>query len=56
MPFGLEAARTGVFDPPALVAPVPFADLQALIRKGEMALEALTPDEVNGCAGKNLDL
>ena len=54
--WGLEAAKTGVFAPPALVGPVPFADLQAMIGKAETALEALTPDEVNGWAGKDLDL
>ena len=54
--WGLEAAKTGVFAPPALVGPVPFADLQAMIGKAETALEAFTPDEVNGWAGKNLDL
>jgi uncharacterized protein len=54
--WGLEAAKTGVFAPPALVGPVPFADLQAMICKAETALEAFTPDEVNGWAGKALDL
>ena len=54
--WGLEAAKTGVFAPPALVGPVPFADLQAMIRKAQTALEAFTPDEVNGWAGKALDL
>ena len=54
--WGLEAAKTGVFDPPAPVGPVPFADLQAMMGKAKSALEAFTPDEVNGWAGKNLDL
>ena len=54
--WGLEAARTGVFAPPALVGPVPFADLQAMIGKAQSALEALTPDEVNAWEGKELDL
>jgi len=54
--WGLEAAKTGVFAPPALVGPVPFADLQAMIGKAETALEALTPDEVNGWAQRKLDL
>ena len=54
--WGLEAAKSGVFDPPALVGPVPFADLQAMMGKAKSALEAFTPDEVNGWAGKNLDL
>ena len=54
--WGLEAAKTGVFAPPALVGPVPFVDLQAMIGKAETALEAFTPDEVNSWAGKDLDL
>ncbi len=54
--WGLEAAKTGVFAPPALVGPVPFADLQAMIGQAETALGAFTPDEVNGWAGKDLDL
>jgi hypothetical protein len=54
--WGLEAARTGVFAPPALVGPVPFADLQAMIGKAVTALEALTPDQVNSWAGRDLDL
>jgi hypothetical protein len=45
--WGLEAVKTGVFGPPALVGPVPFADLRAMISKAETALEAFTPDEVN---------
>jgi hypothetical protein len=54
--WGLEAVKTGVFAPPALVGPVPFADLQAMIGKAARALEAFTPDEVSGWAGKALDL
>jgi hypothetical protein len=54
--WGLEAARTGAFTPPALVGPVPFADLQAMIGKAETALAAFTPDEVNSWTGKRLDL
>ena len=53
---GVEALKTGEFTPPALVGPVPFADLQAMIVKAETALQAFTPDEVNGWAGKDLDL
>ena len=48
--------KTGVFSPPALVGPVPFADLQAMIDKAETTLETFTPDEVNAWAGKELDL
>ena len=54
--WGLEAVKTGVFAPPALVGPVPFADLQAMIGKAERALEVFTPDEVNSWSGKELDL
>ena len=54
--WGLEAAKTGVFAPPALVGPVPFAELQAMMGKAETVLEALTPDDVNSWAGKDLDL
>ena len=54
--WGLEAAKTGVFAPPALVGPVPFAILRSMIGKAEAALESFTPDEVNSWAGKDLDL
>lgn len=54
--WGLEAVKNGVFAPPALIGPMPFADLQAMIHDAEAALKALTPDEVNGWSGKALDL
>lgn len=54
--WGLEAMKTGIFAPPALVGPVPFADLRAMMGRAETALETLTPHEVNSWAGKNLDL
>jgi hypothetical protein len=54
--WGLEAIKTGVFAPPGLVGPVPFAELQGMMGKAEAALEAFTPDEVNGWAGKDLDI
>jgi hypothetical protein len=54
--WGLEAARTGVFSPPALVGPVPFSNLRAMIVKAEATLMGFTPDEVNGWAGKELNL
>lgn len=54
--WGMQAARTGVFAPPPLVGAVPFADLRAIIDQAEMALEALTPDEVNSWSDKNLDI
>jgi len=54
--WGLEAVKTGTFAAPALVGPIPFADLRAMIAQAEAALVALTPDEVNGWSGKDLDL
>lgn len=54
--WGLEAVRTGVFAPPALVGPVPFADLRTMMTRAKAALEAFSPEEVNGWAGKDLDL
>lgn len=54
--WGLEAAKTGVFDPPHPVGPVPFAELRAMIGKAQAALEAYTPEEVDSWAGRNLDL
>ena len=54
--WGLEAARTGAFTPPALVGPAPFADLRAMIDEAERTLEALTPEDVNSWAGRDLDL
>ena len=51
--WGLEAARTGAFTPPALVGPVPFGDLQGMMEKAKLALEAFEPDEVNGWAGRH---
>jgi hypothetical protein len=53
---GVEALKTGAFTPPALVGPVPFTDLQAMIVKAERALEAFVTKEINDCAGKHLDL
>lgn len=51
-----EAMRTGMFVPPALVGPVPFAELQAMMARAEATLSALTPGEVNEWEGKHLDL
>jgi hypothetical protein len=53
--WGLEAMRNGVFAPPALVGPMPFAELQIMIAQTQTALEAFTPDEVDGWAAKDLD-
>ena len=54
--WGVETLKTGAFTPPALVGPVPFTGLQAMIGKAETALEAFVPEDINDCAGKHLDL
>jgi hypothetical protein len=54
--WGVEALKSGAFTPPPLVGAVPFAELQAVIARAETALEAFTPDEIDACAGKALDL
>ena len=54
--WGLEAVRTGVFAPPPLAGAVPFADLQAMIGRAVAALEAFTPDEVNGWSDRILEI
>ena len=54
--WGMEAVKTGVFAPPALRGPMPFAELRAMIEQARTALEALRPAEVDGWAGKHLDL
>lgn len=54
--WGVEALKTGAFTPPALVGPVPFAALRAILADGEAALAAVDRDELDRCAGKALDL
>ena len=41
--WGLEAAKTGHFTPPALVGPVPFEQLRGMIDKAATSLEILPP-------------
>ena len=48
--------KTGVFAPPALIRAMPFAGLRALVDEAIAALEALTPAEVHGWAGKALNV
>jgi len=54
--WGIEAVKTGVFAPPALIGAMPFAALQTLVDEAIAALEALTPAEVNRWSGKALDI
>lgn len=53
--WGLYAVRDCVSDPPALVEHVPFAQLRAMVAEAEAALKALTPEEVNSWAGRDLN-
>jgi hypothetical protein len=54
--WGVEALKTGAFTPPPLVGPIPFADLHAMVRDAETMLLAFDPEEIDRCAGKELDL
>lgn len=54
--WGLEAAKTGAFTPPDLIGPVPFAELRAMVARTDATLAAYVPEEVNGWAGRDLDL
>jgi len=54
--WGLEAVKTGVFAPPPLVGAMPFADLRDMVDQAVKALEAFTPEQVNGWSGKNLNI
>lgn len=54
--WAVEALKTGAFAPPALVGPIPFTDLQAMVGKAETALDGFTPDEVNSWSGKALNI
>lgn len=54
--WGVDAVKTGVFNPPPLVGAMPFADLRAVVGKAVTALEAYNPDDVNRWSGRNLDM
>ena len=54
--WGVEAARTGVFDPPGLIGAQPFADLRAMVGAAEATLAAYVPEEVDSWGGRELDL
>ncbi len=54
--WGLEAVKTGVFAPPPLVGAMPFSYLPAMVAQAVIALETLTPDEVNSWSGKELNI
>ncbi len=55
--WGLVAAETGVFEPPDLVGPVPFVGAAGHDGQSGGGARGLTaPDEVNGWAGRDLDL
>jgi len=54
--WGVETLKTGVFAPPGLIGAMPFADLQAMVSRAEAMLQAFTPEEIDACAGRELDL
>lgn len=54
--WGVEAVKTGAFNPPPLVGPIPFKDLRAMVANAVTALEAFTPEDINTYANKKLDI
>lgn len=54
--WGLKAVETGAFTPPPPIGVMPFSELRAMVGRSIVALEALTPDEVNSSSCKNLDI
>ena len=53
--WALEAIKSGVFAPPALLGPLPFVELRAMVTRTEATLNAFTPDEVNSWTDKDLN-
>ena len=54
--WGVEALVTGVFAPPPPVGAMPFSDLRAMVGRAAAMLEGFDRAEIDGCAGKALDL
>ena len=54
--WGLDAIEHGSFNPPKLVGPIPFKELQSRIAKTEAMLAAFNPEEVNSWSGKKLNM
>ena len=53
--FGaIEGAKAGAYSPSGPPEGVDYAGLQALVREARAGLEAVSPDEVNALAGKDV--
>ncbi len=50
----IEGVQQGVFKPPSLKTPYDYAGLQGLVADTQKALSALTPEAVNGLAGRDV--
>jgi hypothetical protein len=50
----IEGVQQGVFKPPSLKTPYDYAGLQGLVADTRNALSALTPEAVNGLAGRDV--
>src|SRR3954447_4672098 len=50
----IEAAKTGVFSPSMGKPDLAYAALQGLVSAARQELSALTPDDVNGLAGRDV--
>lgn len=54
--WGVEALKTGAFTPPPLEWPSSFAELQHIIEKAVMMLEAYIPEQVDSWSDKVLEI
>jgi hypothetical protein len=50
----IEGVKRGVFTPPPPIPPVDYPGLQKMVADAREALQALTPDEVNGLEGQEV--
>ena len=50
----MEAVKSGLFHPPANLAPLDYHGLQKLIGDARDGLKKLTPAEVNACEGRDV--
>ncbi len=50
----IEGVKRGAFGPPTAAQPTDYAGLQKVVSDTKAALEALTPAEVDECAGKDV--
>jgi hypothetical protein len=50
----IDGCKAGVFSPPGNMDPLNYAQLQGLVADARTALQALSPEEVNGLEGRDM--